>query len=74
MGFEDLADIHPARHAQRREEHVYRSTVLHERHVFLRHDLGDDALVTVATGELIALADLALLGYEDPDHLVDAGL
>src|SRR5215204_6207298 len=54
--------------------HVDRAAVLHERHVFLRHDLGDDALVAVTPGELVALGDLALFGDEDPDHLVDAWL
>ena len=36
-------------------------------------DLGDDALVAVAAGELVAVGDLALLGDVDPDQLVDAG-
>ena len=35
-------------------------------------DLGDDALVAVAAGELVADADLALLGDVDPHQLVDA--
>ena len=42
-------------------------------HVLDRQDLGDDALVAVAAGELVALGDLALLGHVDPDQLVDAG-
>ena len=45
----------------------------HVRHVLDREDLGDDALVAVAAGELVADADLALLGDVDPDQLVDAG-
>ena len=36
-------------------------------------DLGDDALVAVAAGQLVALGDLALLGHVDPDQLVDPG-
>ena len=43
-----------------------------EGHVLDREDLGDDALVAVAAGELVAHADLALLGHVDPDQLVDA--
>jgi hypothetical protein len=74
VGLEDLADVHPARHAQRGQDHVHRAAVLHERHVLFGHDLGDDALVAVAPGELVALRDLALLGHEDPDHLVDPWL
>ena len=73
MGLEDLADVHPARHAERVEDHVDRSSVLEVRHVLLGDDLGDDALVAVTAGELVALRDLALLGDEDADHVVDAG-
>ena len=43
------------------------------RHVLDREDLGDDALVAVAAGELVADADLALLGDVHPHELVDAG-
>src|SRR5215213_11401956 len=72
MGLQDLADVHPARNAQWREDHIYRTTVLHERHVLLRHDPRDNTLVAVTSGELVALSDLALLGHKNPDHLVDA--
>ena len=44
-----------------------------EGHVLDREDLGDDALVAVAAGQLVALGDLALLGHVDPDQLVDPG-
>ena len=47
--------------------------VLEERHVLLGHDLGDDALVAVTAGELVALGDLALLGHEHAHEVVDAG-
>ena len=46
--------------------------VLEERHVVLVDDLGDDALVAVAAGELVALGDLALLGHEHAHEVVDA--
>jgi hypothetical protein len=45
-----------------------------ERHVLARQDLGDDALVAVAAGHLVADADLALLGDRHPDQAVDARL
>ena len=48
------------------------TTVLEERHVLLGDDLRDDALVAVAAGELVALADLALLGHVDANELVHA--
>jgi hypothetical protein len=52
---------------------VDRGAVLQERHVLDRQDLGDDALVAVASGELVAHGDLALLRDVDADQLVDAG-
>ena len=73
MGLQDLADIHPARHAERIEHDVDRRTVGEERHVLERHDLRHHALVAVAAGHLVAGLDLALHGDEDLDHLHDAG-
>ena len=73
MGLEHLADVHPARHAERVEDDVDRRAVGEVRHVLDREDLGDDALVAVAAGELVADGDLALLGDVDPHQLVDAG-
>ena len=72
VGLEDLADVHAARHAERVEDHVDGRAVLEERHVLLVDDLGDDALVAVAAGELVALGDLALLGHEHAHEVVDA--
>ena len=69
---EDLADVHPARHAERVEDDVDGRAVLEERHVLLGDDLRDDALVAVAAGELVALGDLALLRDVDADELVHA--
>ena len=70
---EDLADVHPRRHAERVQDDVDRRPVGGVRHVFDREDLRDDALVAVATSELVALGDLAALGDVDPDELVDSG-
>jgi len=69
---ENLPDVHTARHAERVEHDVDGRAVRKERHVFDRKDLGDDALVAVASRHLVADADLALLSDGDPDHLVDA--
>ena len=69
---EHLADVHAGRHAERVEDDVDRGAVGQEGHVLDREDLGDDALVAVAAGELVADADLALLGDVDPHQLVDA--
>ena len=43
------------------------------RHVLDREDLGDHTLVAVAAGELVALADLALLGDVHAHELVHTG-
>ena len=39
---------------------IHRRSVREERHVFFRHDLGDDTLVAVAAGHLVADGQLAL--------------
>src|SRR3569833_2848523 len=72
VGLQDLADVHPARHAERVEDDVDRGAVLKERHVLDRQHLGDDALVAVPAGQLVAVGDLALLGHVDADQLVHA--
>ena len=73
MRFQNLADIHAARHTQRVEHDVRMRAVLEERHVLDRNDLGDHALVAVTAGHLVAGLHLALHGHEDLDHLHDAG-
>ncbi|OPZ53752.1 MAG: hypothetical protein BWY91_01843 [bacterium ADurb.BinA028] len=70
---EDLPDVHAAGNTHRVEHDVDRRAVLKEGHVLDREDLGDDALVAVAAGELVAVGDLALVGDIDPHELVDAG-
>ena len=72
MRLEDLADVHPARHAERVEDDVDGGAVGEVRHVLLGHDLGDHTLVPVAARELVALGDLALGRDEDADQVVDA--
>src|SRR5690606_28037305 len=59
--------------AERVQDDVDRGSVRKERHVLDRKDLGDDALVAVTAGELVALGDLALLGDVDHDAAVHAG-
>src|SRR5712664_1211680 len=68
----NLADVHTRRNAERIENDLDRSTVRHVRHVFLRHDAGDDALVAVAPGHLVADGELALHGDVHLDQLDDA--
>src|SRR6202166_2759265 len=73
MRFENLAHVHTRRNAQRIEHDLHRSAVGHIRHVFLRNDARDDALVTVAAGHFVADGKLALHGDIDLDQLDDAG-
>src|ERR1022692_4444026 len=68
-----LADVHPARHAERVEHDVHRRAVLKERHVLDRQDLRDDALVTVPASQLVTIGDLPLGRDVDPHQLVHAG-
>ena len=73
MRLEDLAHVHPARHAERVEADIDRGAVGEERHVLDRDHLGDDALVAVAAGHLVAGLELALDRDEDLDHLHHPG-
>ena len=70
--FEHLADVHAARDTERVEHDVDRRAVGEVRHVLDGQDLGDHTLVAVAAGELVALADLALLADVDAHELVHA--
>src|SRR5437879_13223621 len=69
--FQNLADVHTRRNAERIQNDLDRSAVRHVRHVFLRHDAGDDALVAVAAGHLVADGKLAIHGDVDFDQLND---
>ena len=70
--FEDLADVHSRRHAQRVQHDVDGLAVGHVRHVLDRHDGRDDTLVAVAAGHLVARLDAALHGQVHLDHLQHA--
>src|SRR5713101_5901757 len=69
---ENLSDVHTRRNAKRVENDLDRSAVRHVRHIFLRHDARDDALVAVTPGHLVADGELALHGDVDLDQLDDA--
>ena len=72
VGFQDLAHVHTAGHAQGVQQDLHRGAVGQEGHVFLRQDLGDDALVAVPAGHLVAHGDHPLGGHVDLDHLQHA--
>ena len=63
---EDLTDVHTRRHAERIEDDLDRRSIGQVRHVFFRQDAGDDALVAVAAGHLVADGELALHGDVAP--------
>ena len=74
MHFENLAEVHAGRHAERCEDDINRSAVSHVRHVFGRQNLRDNTLVAVASGQLVAHADIPQLGYLDVNLLQNAGI
>jgi len=70
---QDLAHVHAGRDAEGIQDDLDRSAVGKPRHVFLGRDPGDDPLVPVTAGDLVAHGQLALHGDEDLDGLDDAG-
>src|SRR5687767_15661041 len=71
--FEDLADVHTRRHAQRIEHDLHRRSIRQIRHVLLGQDARDDALVAMAAGHLVADRQLALHRHVDLDQLDHTG-
>src|SRR5438552_12993832 len=72
MRLQNLSDVHTRRNAERIQNDLDRSAVRHVRHIFLRHDAGNDALVAMAAGHLVADGKLALHGDVHLDQLDDA--
>ena len=72
MRFEDLTDVHTRRHAERVQDDLDRRSIGQVRHVFFRKNARDHALVTVASGHLVADRQLALHRDVDLHHLDDA--
>src|SRR5262249_54999673 len=52
--FQNLTDVHSARHAEWIQHDLNRSSVREERHVFFRNDARNHALVSVASRHFIA--------------------
>ena len=72
MRLEDLADVHTARHAERIENDLHRRPVRKMRQILLRHDAGNNSLVAVAPGHLVADRHLALARDVDLHELAHA--
>ena len=73
VALEQLAHVHTGGDAQRVEDNVDGGAVGHVGHVLHGQDLADNALVAVATGDLVALLDLTALSDVDAHLLVHAG-
>ncbi len=73
MRFQQLAEVHAGRHADRVEDDVHRPPIGQVGHILDRQDAGDDALVAVAARHLVALGDLPALRDHHAHHLVDPG-
>ena len=72
MNFKNLTDVHSRRHTQRVQNDVNRSAVSHERHVFDTSNAGDNTLVTVTAGHLVAGLQTTFNGQINLDHLLNA--
>src|SRR5699024_6792373 len=70
--FHNLAQVHTSWYTQWVQDHVDRSTVFHEWHVFNWENLGDNTLVTVTTGHLVTVGNLTFLCNVYTDQLVYA--
>ena len=55
-----LSDIHSRRYAQRIQHDLEGCAVFCKRHILLRKDTGDNALISVTSRHLVAHIDLSL--------------
>src|SRR5690606_26539968 len=69
VGFENLANVHPRRHAEGVQHDVHGDAIDVVGHVLHRLDGGDHTLVAVATGHLVTGLDAALDRQVDLDGL-----
>src|SRR5215469_15215666 len=73
MRLQNLPHVHTAGYAQRIQNDLHRRAVSQIRHVLFRQYAGDDTLVAVPSGHLVAHAQLALHGDVDLHQLDHAG-
>ena len=73
VNLKNLTDIHSGRNAQRVKNDVKRCTVLKERHILLRKNTGNNALISVTACHLITDGKLTLLSDVAANNLVYAG-
>ena len=70
MVLEQLTNVHTGRNTQGVQHNVDRGAVGQVRHILYRQNAGDNTLVTMTTGELVALLDLTLLSNEYANEFV----
>ncbi len=68
MGFQNLPDIHARRHTKRVQHHINRGAIRKERHVFLWHNLGNNAFVAVTPRHFIAGLQFAFYRHKNLNH------
>src|SRR5581483_307130 len=73
VSLENLPDVHTRRNAKRIEDDFYRGSILEVRHIFIRQNASDYALITVPASHLVSHAQLALHGDIALDQLDHAG-
>ena len=71
---ENLSQVHTRRYAERCQKNIDWTTVFGVWHVFFRQDAGNNALVTVTTGELVSNRYVTNLSHSDVDALDNAAL
>ena len=74
VGLQDLPDVHAAGHSQGVEQDIHGRAVGEVGHIFFRQDFGNDALVAMPAGHLVADRYLPLGRDVHFDHLLDAAL
>src|SRR5262249_40144951 len=67
--FENLPDVHARRNTERIQNDLDRRAIRQVGHVFVRNDAGDNALVSVPAGHLVADGELTLHRDVDVDQL-----
>ena len=70
VNFQYLSDVHSGRYAQRIQHDLQGLAIILERHILFRQNPGDDTLVTVTSGHLIAHVNLSFCRNVDTYHLV----
>ncbi len=67
-----LSQVHTGWYSKRIQHYVNRGSVRHIRHVLLRHNPGDDTLVSMSSTHFVSDIYFSLGCYIYPDHLIYA--